>query len=234
MDALESMIIGRRERVTEASVLEACALLFTRLSDDEYTAAVAPDAWAPVREAVRVLAVGTAERMAWACALEPLNLDEYATVRDELFVSGMPFSALPVESLYKQWSNECGNLFGGTRGLYLGDPARHMNAVYAELDLVVPPAFMAMPDHLTLELELLTLLLRAGNCKAASDLTSEHLDWLDSYVDKLDERMHDLANTPGISAERSHALARGITFTRTLSLLVGRAARRAVSHKRHW
>lgn len=234
MDALEMMITGRRERVAEADVLEACAPLFTRLSDDEYVASIAPDAWTPIREAIRTLASDAVERATWVRALEPLSLDEYVVVRDELFVPGMPFAALPVESLHKQWSNERGNLFGGTRGLYLGDPAKHMSAVYAELDIVVPPAFTAMPDHLTLELELLALLLRAGNTNAANDVAAEHFDWLGTYVSALDERLWDVANAPNSSAERSHALTRGITFVRTLTLLVDRAVQHAGGHTRYW
>ena len=56
-----------------------------------------------------------------------------SSFQNELLVPGMPLAAMPVESLYKAWSTQQGNAFGATRGLYLGDPARHLSQVYREL-----------------------------------------------------------------------------------------------------
>lgn len=113
----------------------------------------------------------------WTCARrqaaplqEALSLPTWparSSFQNELLVPGMPLAAMPVESLYKAWSTQQGNAFGATRGLYLGDPARHLSQVYRELAIEVPAEFASMPDHLTLELELLALLLDAGNGEAA-------------------------------------------------------------------
>ena len=112
---------------------------------------------------------------------EALSLPTWSarsSFQNELLVPGMPLAAMPVESLYKAWSTQQGNAFGATRGLYLGDPARHLSQVYRELAIEVPAEFASMPDHLTLELELLALLLDAGNGEAARQLAADHLDWL--------------------------------------------------------
>ena len=155
-----------------AYILSLIAPLFSYLKEEDYVSMQQNLAWLDVRAA------------AGAPLQEALSLPTWparSSFQNELLVPGMPLAAMPVESLYKAWSTQQGNAFGATRGLYLGDPARHLSQVYRELAIEVPAEFASMPDHLTLELELLALLLDAGNGEAARQLAADHLDWLDEY-----------------------------------------------------
>lgn len=161
-------------------------------------------------------------------AAEPSRREELAlppwpvrsAFQNELLVSGMPLAAMPVESLYKAWSAQQGNAFGATRGLYLGDPARHLDAVYRQLGIDVPAAFASMPDHLTLELELLAMLLVAENEPAARQLASDHLDWLADYDAALADRADMVARNGALVPARRQNLLDGIAFLRALVALV--------------
>ena len=94
------------------------------------------------------------------------------------------------------------------RALYLGDPARHLSQVYRELAIEVPAEFASMPDHLTLELELLALLLDAGNGEAARQLAADYPDWLCEYDAALADRADMVAHN-----EASRRCAAGTCWT---------------------
>lgn len=153
-----------------------------------------------------------------------------SSLQNDVLVSGMPFAAMPVESLYKAWSGQSGNAFGASRGLYLGDAARHLSAVYDKLAIEVPAAFASMPDHLTLQLELLALMLEAGNDNAVRDLVSDHFDWLGAYDAALSDR-RDLVQAGALPDQRRQDLLRGIDFLQALVVFTDRIVHEAVSRK---
>lgn len=150
-----------------------------------------------------------------------------STLQNEVLLPGMPLAALPVESLYKPWSSAPGNAFGAQRGLYLGDAARHLQSVYATLQIEVPARFAATPDHLALTLDLLALFLQNGNAQAAADVARDHLDWLDDYDAALFRSADGAARSERLDGARRAALAGGIAHLRALVALAGRAARAA-------
>lgn len=150
-----------------------------------------------------------------------------STLQNEVLLPGMPLAALPVESLYKPWSSAPGNAFGAQRGLYLGDAARHLQSVYATLQIEVPARFAAAPDHLALTLDLLALFLQNGNAQAAADVARDHLDWLDDYDAALACSAEEAARSERLDGARRAALAEGIVHLRALVALAGRAARAA-------
>ena len=117
--------------------------------------------------------------------------------------------------------------FGGARGLYLGDAARHVQALYEALKVEVPKRFAAMPDHLSLLCELLALYMEAGNKEAARLLAQDHFDWLDAYDAALDERAERAASASAFDEEGRAALARGIGQVRAYVALLGELARHA-------
>lgn len=206
-----------------APLLAFVAPLFSRLSDDAYAAATADVAWIAFKLEAAGLVRDEAERSRLLDALAPLEAEAYASFRNEVLVAGMPFAALPVESLYKRWSNAEGNAFGAARGLYLGDPARHMIALYEQLAVEVPQKFADMPDHLSLELELLSLLLEADNAPAAREFAADHLDWLTDYDHVLASRAEAVAVNERFAQKRRQATVRGIAFLRALLVVVERA-----------
>lgn len=224
MAATETKMNERPELAALARLLTFAAPLFARLSDDAYADAVADGVWAAFKLEAAGLVSDGAERARLQEALEPLDAESYASFRNEVLVAGMPFSALPVESLYKRWSEAEGNAFGAARGLYLGDPARHMLALYEQLAIEVPREFASMPDHLSLELELLGLLLEAGSIEAARTFVADHLDWLADYDKALASRAEAVAANDRFAEERRRATAQGIAFLRALLAVVERAA----------
>lgn len=134
----------------------------------------------------------------------------------EVLLAGMPLSALPVESLYKPWSAGEGYGVYASEGLYLGDSARHMQALYAALAIEIPDEFAAMPDHLSLLLDLLALFLEAGNTQAALDLASDHFDWLALYEQALAERLERVVSVSAFGEDERQSLASGIVSMRDL------------------
>ena len=145
-------------------------------------------------------------------APDPVDSVARRMVEREVLTPGMPLAAMPVESLYKPWTSLPGSQFGGARGLYLGDAARHVQA---------------MPDHLSLLCELLALYMEAGNKEAARLLAQDHFDWLDAYDAALDERAERAASASAFDEEERAALARGIGQVRAYVALLGELARHA-------
>lgn len=193
-----------------ASLLSLIAPLFSHLKHEDYGHVQRNAAWQDVCAAA-------GPSLGDALALPSWQVR--SSFQDELLVPGMPLAAMPVESLYKPWSSQEGNAFGAARGLYLGDPARHLDAVYGQLDIRVPEAFASMPDHLTLELELLALLLVAENDAAAHQLAADHFDWLGDYDAALADRADMVAHNGALVPARRQNLLDGIAFLRALTAL---------------
>ncbi len=218
-----------RETSCSVSLLSLIAPLFSSLSEQEYAEVRENPAWDAVCAASSQEAADPAERETLGCACALPDWPQRSLLQNELLVSGMPLAAMPVESLYKPWSSDSRNAYGAQRGLYRGEPARHMQSVYASLDIEVPERFAAMPDHLTLELELLALLLEAGNAAAAATVAFEHLDWLDDYDAALARRARDLADATRLNDACRAQLAEGIAHLRTLVAVACRTAREAAA-----
>lgn len=111
--------------------------------------------------------------------------DDFASRR---FAGGVPGAVVPVESLYVTWtSNPERGAFAGRTGLYLSDAALYMRDLIESLGLSVPVSFSATPDHLTLELEMMSFLLDAGKVQEAHEFLIERFAWLTTYRLKLVE-----------------------------------------------
>lgn len=202
------------------TLLSRIAPLFSRLTEVEYGDASQNAAGRDVRGAAEVLACDNAERERWVSTLSLPAWSVRSTLQNEVLLPGMPLAALPVESLYKHWSSASGAAFGAQRGLYLGDPARHIQAVYASLELEVPERYAATPDHLSLLLDLLALFLESGNAQAAADLVADHFDWLGDYDAALASKADEAAQSAALNGDRRATLAEGIAHLRTLVALV--------------
>lgn len=226
MEATETITAERADARAVAPVLACIAPLFARLSSEALLDAMAGEGWALVQDAAVREAADADERSRWTAALAPLDAGGREALCDELLVPGLPYAVMPVESLYKPWSAQQGNAFGAARGLYLGDPARHLFDVYRQLSLEVPEAFASMPDHLTLELELLSLVLDAGNVAAARQLVLDHLDWLGAYDEALARREAAIGENGALAAARRANLVRALGFLRALVALTERTVSR--------
>ena len=208
------------------TVLSLIAPLFSVLTETEYgdvsKIAEQPEALG----AVAALAEGE-DRDLSARAVALPSWEVRSLLQNEVLLPGMPLAALPVESLYKPWSAAPGNAFGAQRGLYLGDAARHLQSVYATLQIEVPARFAATPDHLALTLDLLALFLQSGNAQAAADVAHDHLDWLDDYDAALAGSAEAAARSERLDGARRAALAEGIGHLRALVALAKQAAAQA-------
>ena len=92
-----------------------------------------------------------------------------------------------VESTYKPWTGDktCPLGFSREKGLLMGDCALHIQNIFKALSLKVPPDYQGTPDHLVLELELLSHLY----CFASEDqirrFIGDHLDWIPNLRDEI-------------------------------------------------
>lgn len=97
-----------------------------------------------------------------------------------------PF-APPVESLYKQWTDDptAAVSFARQTGFFYGDPALHIRYLFREFKLEFPEEYKAMPDHLTLLLEFMAFLVEHGTPEQIQSYISDHFDWLDVFIHEL-------------------------------------------------
>lgn len=117
----------------------------------------------------------------------PPTYEEKSMFAARHFTGGLPESVVPVESLYVMWSADprSETLFPQAKGLYCGDTARYMSALVESLGLQVPHAFSACPDHMSLELDLVAVLLRSGMHDEARQFFAERFEWLTAYRTQL-------------------------------------------------
>jgi TorA maturation chaperone TorD len=94
-----------------------------------------------------------------------------------------------VESTYKPWTRDktCTLSMAGEKGLLMGDSALHLLAICRALCLEVPEEFRGTPDHLVLELELLSWLYRTGTESQVRRFVADHLDWIPDLQRNLEE-----------------------------------------------
>lgn len=157
------------------AALAHAAALFTRLDEAEYRAFTEGDEWRAVARALNL-------------PEPPLPSALYRHFANNALTAGMPLAALPVESLYRPWSELEGAQGGNRQGLYRSDSALHIEALCKRLDLTIPPAFRAMPDHLALLTELLAFLDKFAPAPDARAFARDHFSWLPAYRDALRER----------------------------------------------
>jgi TorA maturation chaperone TorD len=96
---------------------------------------------------------------------------------------------LPVESLYKPWTDdeESYPVVHGKKGLLMGDPALHMLELYRRAGFEIPEEFKAQPDHLILELEFLSILYENCPDTMVLQFMKDHLDWVPDLLAKCPE-----------------------------------------------
>jgi TorA maturation chaperone TorD len=95
-------------------------------------------------------------------------------------------SLLPVESLYKPWTDDKENYpqVHGKKGYLMGDPALHMLELYRRVGFEIPEEFKAQPDHLILELEFLSVLYENCPDTMVLQFMKDHLDWVPDLLAK--------------------------------------------------
>ncbi|OIJ17210.1 hypothetical protein BKP37_01375 [Anaerobacillus alkalilacustris] len=69
----------------------------------------------------------------------------------------------------------------------MGDSAIHMKHLFKQYNISVPHGYENTPDHLTLLLEFLAFLHEGDNTLTILQFISDHLDWLQTFIDELKE-----------------------------------------------
>ncbi|MBQ9068491.1 MAG: molecular chaperone TorD family protein [Eggerthellaceae bacterium] len=120
----------------------------------------------------------------------PPSYDEYRHFFNRVLTPGIPGSLPPVESLFEDWGGHRAGLQHG-QGFYLGRSAQHVQEVCDSLEIEVPEAYKAVPDHLLLLLELNEFLCDHAPADQAHLFAEEHFGWLSDYLDALGARMEN-------------------------------------------
>lgn len=112
-----------------------------------------------------------------------LKGDVYAILGEEyrrLFSGPMPPYIVPVESVYKRWTNdpECRLPMASEKGYLMGDPAIDMMKRYQTHGIVIPGKYSSMPDHIALELEYASFLCVNDSAGKQKEFIDSHLDWI--------------------------------------------------------
>ncbi len=157
-----------------ASVCAQVAPVFTQLKEEEAKVVLQSAPWRDLSK--------LSER--------PINeptLHDFHILRTMLFLPGVAFAALPVESLYKPRQMPDGTCV--SHGMYGGPSARHIEYLCQELGFDIPREFSATPDHMAILLELVSVFAQASNEKMLTCFIEDHFDWLETYQETLKSRI---------------------------------------------
>ena len=96
-------------------------------------------------------------------------------------------AAIPVESLYKPWTQDktCTLPFARDKGYILGDSALHINFLLEKLKIDIPVELQGMPDHLAILLELLAYFIEHAPEQFTAEFMVDHFDWLEEFESQL-------------------------------------------------
>jgi hypothetical protein len=116
-------------------------------------------------------------------------LADLRTLFDESMGPSSAKRLLPVESLFKAWCDdtEYNGTMHSAKGLLMGDPAMHMIELYSQCGIELPAEFSGQPDHLTLELEFLSILYEKCPDEMILRFILDHLDWMPELLKKWRE-----------------------------------------------
>lgn len=118
-----------------------------------------------------------------------LDYKELSQMYLQLFQTPGPKRVVPVESIYKNWTNRKKNYpFISNNGYLMGESALQMNKIYKKLGFHIPEKFKLTPDHIILQLELLGHLEETGNANYIYEFIFDHLDWTYDLVADCEQK----------------------------------------------
>lgn len=194
----------------DSEVFEVLARCFAHIDAAEWEAITAPAHWDEFVDVARRLlqhaysdpdACAPATRLRRDDPIEHFLTDEevralyappsaaqMASFAARHFTGGLPASAMPVESLYVEWtSDDEKGPFGRLEGFYASDAALYMRDLMNLLDLDQACSLSPYPDHLSVELDMAAFLLERSDAKTAWRYVEERFEWLSSYRARLIE-----------------------------------------------
>lgn len=101
-----------------------------------------------------------------------------------LYLGPLPPYVVPVESVYKQWTDDpaCDLPMARDKGCLMGDAALDMLRRYRAEGIELPESLSSMPDHAALLFEYMAHLLARGDDDACEVFLATHLDWLNDLT----------------------------------------------------
>jgi nitrate reductase assembly molybdenum cofactor insertion protein NarJ len=106
----------------------------------------------------------------------------------KIYVESIGGSAVPVESIYKQWTADrtCNLPFAKSKGYLLGDSALHIRFILERFDIEIPEEYKNIPDHLAILLELLGCFIENAEETFTTQFLVDHFDWLDEFAARIE------------------------------------------------
>lgn len=152
---------------------------FSPIDQDAWESVISPDVWEDFLNSLSDLSQGQLSADIRHSLSTPPSYQEKEDFASKHFTGGLPESALPVESLYVYEKD------GSRSQEYLREPALYMRDLFTSMGLSVPTAFMACPDHISLQLEVVGMLL-SENPDYARDFALSRFEWLSRYREHLE------------------------------------------------
>lgn len=117
------------------------------------------------------------------------SFSEMKDLYNRCFLGPLEPVAPPIESLYKEWTTDptAETPIARQKGYLYGDSAIHLKYLYEQYEIEIPCEYANIPDHLTLLLEFLALLIQYNQTDLIQQYIHDHFDWLKSFTQKLKE-----------------------------------------------
>lgn len=185
-------------KATYADIFHTIALAFTDCDQSEWDEATNVGSWSAFLSGVREkLSTGTSKLTIGDClshleanALHnPPTFEEKVSFAARSFTGGLPSSAMPVESLYRDSNvpEMIDNTMRTSRSHeqeYWGLSALYMKDLVDALGLTLPDTLAAYPDHLGVEAEVAACMFDT-DAAIASSFIAERFSWLPTYRARL-------------------------------------------------
>lgn len=104
-----------------------------------------------------------------------------------LFEGPVPPFAPLVESVYKKWDATGNSTLGNQKGFMMGDAAQEMIKRYALAGIAIPKDFERQPDHLSLLLEYMAVIIEKISEANQFQYINAHLDWIGDLFCEVEE-----------------------------------------------
>ena len=182
---------GSKEmRVSE--VLNSLALFYRRCEEEDWALLTEPYTWHAFLVNLYTGQAGSRDLSAAVSSflMQPLAYQDFRHFADSHFVGGLPTSILAVESLYRKRTAlpQTPLAFSQESGLYDSDHAAHMRYLYQCLGIELAPDNILPPDHLSLLLGFLALLIEHAPAFDSCVFIDEHLAWLPDLLETIRKR----------------------------------------------
>lgn len=186
--------------------LSVASRCFWRIDEEEWGSIADTPTWAAFLAALVELGAAPDGRYMAVLQTPPPYTTQHAAAYRR-FTGGLPGSAVPVESLYSLPEQRIDPNPNDSTACWLQQPAIYMRDLIGQLGIALPPEFSDCPDHLSLELDLASLLFASNAAEQARSFLAERLAWLPRYRAKIAQ----LA-VPGTSNNPEEAAPEDLAF----------------------